>query len=71
MVFAEFFVITFTASRHQKINLLMPTTLVFAPFSHMAGMGAALFGLSDGNLVIFMPRFDFGDFIKIIAEKGV
>ena len=45
--------------------------LIFAPFAHISGMGGMLGGLSDGRSIIFMPRFDFGAYVKLIAENQV
>jgi bile acid-coenzyme A ligase len=47
------------------------TQLVSVPMSHNTGMMAAAMGLTMGHHIVLMPRFEPGEFLRLVAEQRI
>ncbi|MDT5184393.1 MAG: bile acid-coenzyme ligase [Mycobacterium sp.] len=47
------------------------TQLVSVPMSHNTGLGVAMIGLLMGHHLVVMPRFDAGEFLRLVTQHRV
>ena len=46
-------------------------TLVCVPFHHVAGLVGLLVGLAGGSTIVVQPRFDAGEWIRLVARHRI